>query len=77
MCVSRGFGESIPDEAMVRVQCDDSSVQDTAAEKEQDMREMGVTMSAWGYRMKWYGEDEKTVKTRAQELSEKGSAAEV
>ena len=35
MCVSRGFGESIPDEGVMRVMFDDSIIQDTAAEKEQ------------------------------------------
>ena len=77
MCVSRGFGESIPDEGVMRVMFDDSIIQDTATEKEQDMREVGVTMAAWGDRAKWYGEDEKTAKARAQELSKKGAAAEV
>ena len=73
MAVSRGFGEGIPDEGSMRVQYDDSIVQDTAAEKEQDMREVGVTMNAWEYRQKWYGEDEKTAKARARGLA-KGKA---
>lgn len=30
------------------MQYDDSIIQDTAAEKEQDMCEVGVTMAAWG-----------------------------
>ena len=66
MCVSRGFGESIPDEGEVHVQFDDSIIQDTAAEKEQDMREVGVTMGAWEYRMRWYNEDEATAKAAVQ-----------
>ncbi len=53
-----------PDEGVMRVQCDNSIVQDVAAEKEQDMREVGVTMAAWEYRVKWYGE--KTAKARAR-----------
>jgi len=56
MAVSRGFGESIPGEGVMRVQYDDSIVQDVAAEKAQDMAEVGVTMHAWEYRMKWYGD---------------------
>jgi hypothetical protein len=28
-----------------------------AAEKAQDMAEVGVTMNAWEHRAKWYGED--------------------
>lgn len=42
MAVSRGFGESVPDEGGVRVQFDDSIIQDTAAEKAQDMAEVGT-----------------------------------
>ncbi len=68
MHASRSFGESIPNEGEVRVQFDDSIIQDTVAEKEQDMREVGVTMNAWEYRVKWYGEDEKTAKARARGL---------
>lgn len=52
MHTSRSFGESIPDGGETRIQFDDSIIQDTAAEKEQDMREVGVTMSAWEYRMR-------------------------
>ena len=68
MCASRQFGEKIPDEGDVRVMFDDSIIQDVAAEKAQDMAEVGVTMAAWEYRRKWYGEDEKTAKERAQGL---------
>ncbi len=74
MAVSRGFGESIPDEGAMRVMYDDSIVQDVAAEKEQDMREVDVTMNAWEYRAKWYGEDEKTAKARARGLKAAGDA---
>lgn len=77
MAVSRGLGEGIPGEGCMRAQYDDSIIQDVVAEKEQDMREVGVTMAAWEYRTKWYGEDEKTAKARAQELDKKGAAAEV
>ena len=69
MCVSRGFGEDIPDEGAMRVMFDDSIIQDVAAEKAQDMAEVGVTMNAWEYRAKWYGEDEKTAKARARGLA--------
>lgn len=78
MSVSRRFGKNIPEEGSVRVQYDDSIIQDTAAEKAQDMAEVGVTMNAWEYRMKWYGEDEETAKERVgdfkkAEKSEQGS----
>ena len=46
--ITAWFRESVPDEDSVRVQYDDSIIQDTAAEKEQDMCEVGVTMAAWG-----------------------------
>ena len=65
MCVSRGFVEEIPDEGVMRVMFDDSIIQDVSAEKAQDMAEVGITMNAWEYRAKWYGEDEKTAKARA------------
>ena len=52
----------------MRVQYDDLIVQDVAAEKEQDMREMGVTMAAWEYRVKWYGEEESVARVRASEV---------
>ena len=68
MCVSRGFGEDIPDEGVINVMYDDSIIQDVAAEKAQDMAEVGVAMAAWEYRQKWYGEDEKTAKARAHGL---------
>ena len=69
MAVSRGFGEDIPEEGCMRVQYDDSIIQDVAAEKEQDMREVGVTMAAWEYRFKWYGEEESVARARASEVS--------
>ena len=75
--VSRGFGEKIPEEGDLRVQFDDTIIQDTAAEKEQDMREVGVTMGAWEYRMRWYGEEESVARARAAEIgTSKGKGRE-
>lgn len=74
MAVSRGFGEGIPEEGCMRVQYDDSIIQNVAAEKEQDMREVGVTMAAWEYRSKWYGEEESVARARASEVGS-GDAA--
>ena len=68
MAVSRGFGEPVPEEGAVSVQFDDSIIQDTAAEKAQDLREVGVTMSAWEYRARWYGEEESVARARAAEV---------
>lgn len=70
MCVSRAFGEDVPEEGSVRVQYDDSIIQDTAAEKAQDMAEVGVALNAWEYRMKWLGEDEATARARAVEIGD-------
>jgi hypothetical protein len=69
MAAARRLGEDVPDEGEVRVLFDDSIVQDTEAEKDRDMREVGVTMAAWEYRAKWYGEDEATARARAAEVA--------
>ena len=69
---SRGFGESVPDEGSVSVQYDDSIIQDTVTEKEQDMREVSVTMAVWDYRAKWYGEEEPVARARASEVGSGG-----
>ena len=68
MHVARGFGEELPEEGDIRVMFDDSIIADTAASKASDMAEVGVTMHAWEYRMKWYGEDEGTARERAEGL---------
>lgn len=68
MHASQSFGESIPDEGETRIRFDDSIIQDSAAEKEQDMREVGVTMGAWEYRMRWHGEEESIARARAAEI---------
>ncbi len=65
---ARRFGETLPDEGEVTVKFDDSIVQDVAAEKQQDMAEVGVVMQPWEYRAKWYGEDEATAQARARDL---------
>jgi hypothetical protein len=70
MSVSRTFGESIPEEGLVRVENDDSIIQDTAAEKAQDMAEVGVTLAPWEYRVRCYGEDEATARKLAAEIEE-------
>lgn len=55
-------GAGLPDPGEITVSFDDSIITDTAAEKQQDMAEVNVTMNPWEYRMKWYGEDEATAK---------------
>ena len=74
MAVSRTFGEDIPDEGVMRIMYDDSIIQDTAAEKVQDMAEVGVTMAVHEFRQKWYGEDEQTARSRAAEVGAGGVA---
>jgi hypothetical protein len=46
----------------------EDTIQDVATKKAQDMAEVGVTMNAWEYRAKWYGEDERTAKARTRGL---------
>lgn len=75
MCVSRGFGEEISDEGVIRVMFDGSIIQDVSAEKAQDMAEVDATMNAWEYRVKWYGEDEPTARSRAENIGKTESSA--
>lgn len=67
MSVSKFFGESIPDEGSIRVYHDDSIAQDVTVVKERDMHEVGVTMDAWEYCVKWYGEEESVTRVCASE----------
>lgn len=54
---SRHLGASLPEEGDVSVIFDDSIMQDTASEKQQDMAEVTAgLMLADEYRAKWYGE---------------------
>lgn len=69
--MARTFGDALSDEGEVRVQFDDSIITDTYAEKAQDMREVGVTMALWEYRVRWYGESESVAKERARSLGAK------
>ncbi|ANE22421.1 hypothetical protein AAY81_03990 [Denitrobacterium detoxificans] len=62
-CAKRHLGQAqLPDYVEVAVGFDDSIIQDTAAEKAQDMAELNVTLNPWEFRMKWYGEDEATAR---------------
>lgn len=61
-CARSELGVTLPPEGEITVMFDDSIITDTAAEKAQDMAEVGVTLNAWEYRMKWYNEDEETAK---------------
>lgn len=61
-CARNFEGVALPDEGVVVFRFDDSIIEDTATEKANDLAEVGVTMNAWEYRAKWYGEDEETAK---------------
>lgn len=74
MNCAKTLGGSIPDEADITVRFDDSIVTDTAAEKAQNMAEVGIAMAPWEYRMKWYGEDENTAKARARGLQKRNDS---
>ena len=63
-------------EGLISCRFDDSNITDTAAEKAQVMAEVGVTMHAWEYRAKWYGEEEKVAKARARGLGKKNPLVE-
>ena len=72
-CARTFLGVSLPPEGDVTVKFDDSIIQDTAAEKAQDLAELDLTLNDWEYRMKWYNEDEETAKAnvpRAQNAVE-------
>lgn len=57
MACSRSMGTSLPEEGDVSVIYDDSIVQDTASEKQQDMAEVAAgLMTREEYRRRWYGD---------------------
>ena len=47
---------------------DDSIITDTFQEKEQDLAEVGVTMTVAEFRLKWYGEAADMAEERAGKL---------
>ncbi len=55
---------------IVTVKFDDSIIVDTAAEKAQDLAEVGVTMNAWEFRVKHYGESEEEAKANVPSASQ-------
>lgn len=69
--MGRSFGDSLPDEGEIKCLFDDSIITDTYAEKEQDMKEVGVTLHPYEYRMRWYGEEESVARERARGLGKK------
>lgn len=61
-CASNVLELNAGETEAVRVDFDDSIITDTQSEKAHDLQEVNVTMNAWEYRAKWYGEDEETAK---------------
>lgn len=55
----------------VNIDFDDSIIEDKVSERQQDRQDvaMGV-MPLWEYRMKWYGEDEETAKSKIPEQAD-------
>ena len=63
---------ALPGSVNLAISWDDSLVTDKKAEREQDLQDLAAgIMQAYEYRMKWYGEDEKTAKEKV------GTPAEV
>lgn len=57
MACERGMGMALPDEGDVSVIYDDSIIQDTASERQQDMTEVAAgLMTREEYRRRWYGD---------------------
>lgn len=72
-CARRYLNAELPPEGTVTVNFDDSIIQDTAAEKAQDMAEVASgLMQPWEFRVKWYGEDEKEARRNAGTVIEDG-----
>ncbi len=63
---------ALPGSVNLAISWDDSLVTDKKAEREQDLQDLAAgIMQAYEYRMKWYGEDEKTAREKV------GTPAEV
>ena len=78
MACARGMGVPVPDEGDVRVAFDDGIIQDTEAEKKQDMAEVAVGLILpWKYCSRWYGEDEATARRSIREVAKVAGTAGV
>ena len=78
MSYTRDMGVPAPDEGDARMSFDDSIVQDTEAEKKQDMAEVAAgLMLPWEYRLRWYGEDEATARRSISEVAKVAGTAGV
>lgn len=61
------MGETVNVDSNITVQFDDSYIIDKESERLRDMQEISAgIMQKWEYRVKWYGEDEKTAKTMTE-----------
>lgn len=73
-CARKYLDEDLPPEGCIKVNFDDSIIQDTAAEKAQDMAEVAAgLMKKWEWRVKWYGESDEEAKSAvAEEVTDMG-----
>ena len=72
------MGVPAPDEGDVRVAFDDGIIQDTEAEKKQDMAEVAAGLILrWEYCSRWYGEDEATARRSISEVAKVAGTAGV
>ena len=56
-------GATVKQDATVKVQFDDSIIEDKNAERERDRQDVAAgLMAKWEYRVKWYGETEEQAK---------------
>ena len=68
----------MPDEGDACMSFDDSIVQDTEAEKKQNMAEVAAgLMLPWEYCSRWYGEDEATARRSISEVAKVAGTAGV
>lgn len=75
---SLGIADIEEDPGYVFVSWDDSIIEDTPAEKAQMQAEIAAGIaSAWEYRVRFYGEDEATARTRAAEASPASQAPSI
>lgn len=78
MACARGMGVPVPDEGDVRAAFDDGIIQDTEAEKKQDMAEVAAGLILpWEYCSRWYGEDEATARRSISEVAKVAGTAGV
>ena len=78
MAYARDMGVPVPDEGDVRMAFDDGIIQDTEAEKRQDMARVAAGLILpWEYCSRWYGEYEATARRSVGEVAKAAGAGNV